>query len=85
MSLSIPPHPSRSPIADKNGMATAAWTMWFRDVFQRIGGLNAPTNLELATSGSLDVSGLQAQITALTSRVDDLSNDGTVLNQDPVA
>jgi hypothetical protein len=49
MSRLIKPPPPNVPIADRSGTITLAWDLFFRALVERTGGLEAPTNNELAS------------------------------------
>lgn len=82
MPNTLPPVPYKSPIVDRNGFLTAAWSGFFLQLFKRAGGLIAPTNEELGNStsgisgsvGSIEssVSTLDSRTTALESQVQGL-------------
>lgn len=50
----VPP-PPRIPIADASGNITRPWSLYFQDVFSRIGGTTGPSNAELSD----EIAGLQ--------------------------
>lgn len=74
----LPPLPYRSPLLDNAGYLTQAWSVFFRQLFERVGGSVAPSNSDIvAVSDELD---------ALTLTVGTIDSDlttleGTVLTQ----
>lgn len=62
---SVPPVPYKSPLYNKSGFISEAWATWFRQVFHRIGGNNALSNIELEEFTDLDISALDSRIDAL--------------------
>lgn len=46
----VPQVPFRSPVVGSDGILTAVWAAWFRQIFNRVGGANALTNLQLETN-----------------------------------
>lgn len=59
----VPPLPYKTPMVDQRGIVSEPWSKWFRQLFQRIGGTEAPSNSELGEV--LDLSGINADIAAL--------------------
>lgn len=47
----VPPLPYKQLLAGDDGLVSAPWAKWFRQVFERIGGNIALTNNELASAG----------------------------------
>jgi len=43
----LPPVPIKTPVIDDSGMISTAWSAWFRQLFFRVGGNAAKTNIEL--------------------------------------
>lgn len=69
---SIPQIPYKVPIINQAGFLSPAWEKWFRDVFLRIGGLEALSNTELEALNSDDITEIQADITAIEADVVEL-------------
>lgn len=67
MSQAVPNVPYSAPIADESGRVSTAWSVFFRNVYIRIGSANALSNTELADQSS--GASFQAQLTALTATV----------------
>lgn len=70
----VPPVPYKVAMTDNSGFLTSAWSAWFRQVFVRVGGAVALSNVELENlqEGSLstiaaDIATLQGQVTSLTN------------------
>lgn len=61
MANAVPPVPYKSPLTDSTGRLTQAWSAWFRELFNRIGGNTASANSDLDD----DVDDLQQQINDL--------------------
>lgn len=49
MSVTLVPPPPRISLVDERGNITRPWSLYFQDVFGRLGGAVAPSNDELAT------------------------------------
>lgn len=84
MSKAVSPIPYKVPIADANGNLSPVWGTWFRDLFDRIGGLSASSNTELnatLTSATSSITTNAALVTSLTARVTALENN---LSQGPI-
>lgn len=60
MANALPPIPTRSAMADDQGMVTNIWFVFFREVSNRIGGFTAQSNAELLTR----IEALEAQATS---------------------
>lgn len=63
----VPNLPYKSPVINKEGYLTAPWAGWFRDLFNRVGGTLALTNVQLEELQSSDLTAVQADIDALQS------------------
>lgn len=48
--VQLPPPPYKSPVTTANGILTPAWSMWIQLLFNRVGGLSAPSIPTLAGS-----------------------------------
>ena len=46
----IPPVPYKSPVVGRSGVLTRVWADFFRELFDRVGQFNAPSNDELGAS-----------------------------------
>lgn len=46
---SLPPVPYKARLEDDNGLVSQAWGVWFRQVFNRLGGFASTTLADLAT------------------------------------
>lgn len=66
--VTVPPVPYKVQVIDKQGYISPTWSKWFRSLFERVGGVIALSNLDLATIQLVDISNLQADITALQSQ-----------------
>lgn len=82
MSEIVPPVPLKSELTDANGFLSPAWAGFFKQLFNRIGGAVALTNIELATQIG-DVPTIQANLTALQATVANLQSMINDLNQGP--
>lgn len=74
MSNTLPPIPYKSIVTNKSGFLTPAWIAFFRELFFRVGGNVAPTNIELNTGSnsiSNTVSTHTSQIAALQTKDND--------------
>lgn len=71
--VTLPPIPHRVPVIDKNGMVTQPWSKWFLFIFERAGGVIAPS------LGDTDVAVIQAEVDQLQIDVDAAESDITVL------
>lgn len=80
MSITLPPVPYKSSLVDKTGFLTPAWSGWFRDVFQRIGGTVAPSNNEIAELQATTTS-QGSSIDATETTVDSILDSIEALNQ----
>ena len=69
MSNVIPPVPYRVPIQSKSGELHPLWAAWFRELFTRVGGTGADSNLTLTTA-----------ITTMQTTVDQVNTDVNALN-----
>jgi peptidoglycan hydrolase CwlO-like protein len=79
MPITIPPPPYKSPFVDRSGSLAPSWQNWFRDLFLRIGGTIAKSNVELETIQLEGLEEVQADITALENSLSSLQ--GTVTTQ----
>lgn len=75
----VPPVPFKAPVTDDNGLLSTAWAGFFRQLFNRIGGPTALSNLELADEQSTGIAGALVSITALQGSVSTLRS--TVASQ----
>lgn len=48
MSTTLPPIPQKSKMVDDSGLITPAWSGFFRELFRRVGGTLALSNIEIA-------------------------------------
>lgn len=53
----LPPVPYQTPVMNKGGALTEPWAVWFRQLFTRVGGFRAKTNLELDLNGTKTFNG----------------------------
>lgn len=79
MATSLPQPPYKTPLVDSKGYLTIPWAYFIRDLFERVGGLSALSNTELAGSTPEDSS-----VTSLTTRVTSIEVDIKGLQQEPV-
>jgi hypothetical protein len=80
MAKTVPELPYKTPLLDESGTyLSRPWAGWFRDMFSRIGGTVALTNVELADLSDTQVAALQVNITALQASVVTLSAQITAL------
>lgn len=77
----LAPVPYKVPMTDRNGNITTTWANWFKDVFTRVGGLKALSNLELEGLPAQDLSELESDVDTLSSSVSTLSGKINDLNQ----
>jgi hypothetical protein len=77
MPVTIPPPPYKTPFVDRSGTLAPAWQTWFRDLFIRIGGKIALTNVELAEVQSENLEAIQDDIDALEASVTTLQGTST--------
>jgi microcystin-dependent protein len=67
----LPPPPHKTPPVGGDGMFSAPWSAFFRQLYFRVGGSSALTNAELAAaSGSLPTGGTTGQYLKKTSATD---------------
>lgn len=78
MAVQLPQIPYKTPLVDKNGMVTDPWSKFFRQLFQRVGGLSALSNTELA--GDVNVSSIQT----LTTEINTLEAEIDGVKQGPL-
>lgn len=80
----LPPVPYKSPLVDNSGFLTPPWATFFRQVFQRIGGPIALSNIELESLQLQEISGLEDEVDALqvtvSSQSTQISNLQTLTN-----
>jgi hypothetical protein len=72
----IPPIPYKSPFLSPDGSLAQPWAKWFRDVFQRVGGSDALSNVELnaaVTAAVASIATLSSTTSSLTSQIDGLN------------
>lgn len=91
MAQVIPPLPYKSPVITQTGFLSEPWSKWFRQMFIRIGGIEALSNVELAALPALELAAVEADITSLETSVTTLQATVTSLqaqindlNQGPV-
>jgi hypothetical protein len=90
--VTVPPIPYKVKVTDQAGFVSPTWSKWFRSLFERVGGVVALSNLDLATIQLIDISDLQSDILALQAQNTVLSSQITSqvasavsdLNQGPV-
>lgn len=73
MAVQCPPPPILSPIVDKNGVITFAWSQFFTQLFQRIGQGSALSNIELASGSTDQLATITAEIEALNVGVESVN------------
>lgn len=61
--IPLPNIPYRSALVDEQGLITPAWSAFLRELYTRVGGPNALTNLELESLSGGAV--LQSEVDAL--------------------
>lgn len=69
MAAKVPPIPYKVQVLDRSGYLSSPWADWFREMFNRIGGNIALSNVELATLQTEDLAALEATVTALQTLV----------------
>lgn len=79
----VPPVPYKAVVVDGSGFLTSAWSAWFRQVFMRVGGSVALSNAELAALPALNLSTVEADITALQASVSALQVKDNDFGQGP--
>lgn len=89
MAANLPPVPYKAPVLDQTGFLTSAWAGFFEQLFKRVGGNNAPSIDELASSTSLlslktSVTALQTSVSSLSASVATLQSNINDLNLEPV-
>lgn len=78
----VPPVPHKSLVLTENGYLTAAWAGWLRQLYIRIGGVEALSNIEIGDQLQ-DLTTLQAAVTTLQTAVTTLQSNINDLNQGP--
>lgn len=75
----LPPIPYKVSVSRPDGLLSEPWAKFFRELFTRVGGIEALSNTELAggDDGSSSISSLSTRVAALEVQTNDL-------NQDPV-
>lgn len=63
MAVTLPPIPQRVPMIDDKGIVSQPWSKWFLYIFERAGGVIAPSNNEI------DLSSLTATVSSLNTTV----------------
>jgi hypothetical protein len=89
MAVTVPNPPYKTPFLTPSGFLSQPWTIWIRELFVRVGGSVAESNLELASSGSLAttngrVTALETLTTTHTAQIanlEDLVGTGDGLDQ----
>lgn len=62
---SIPPVPYKTPMLNASGFLTGPWSVWFRQIFNRVGGNIALSNADIEeqlTNHETDIQELQALV-----------------------
>jgi len=85
MAAILPPIPYKTPLLDRNGYLNEAWSRWFRDMFERIGGTRALSNTELENLQSDNLEDVEADILALQSLTSSHTTDLTSLQSSVAA
>lgn len=80
----VPPIPLKTLPLNELGYFSPAWTKWLQFVFTRIGGNIALSNIELATIQTESIDDLEAAVTLLTGRVNNLELEAGGLGVGPV-
>ena len=73
---------------DENGNLTQQWRLFFQDLYLRVGGNSAPTNLVLATSSNnyvTQITALQTTVSGLTTSTNNNTAAIATLNAAPGA
>lgn len=78
--VTVPPVPYKSQLTDEQGLLSQPWSSWFRQLFSRIGGAAALSNLDLATIQLVDLSVANANIAALQATTTTLTAGVSTLN-----
>lgn len=72
----VPEPPLKVPMTDKNNLMSPTWSGWFRDLYQRIGGTLAFSNVQLESELFSDVDSLETRVDAL--EVNDTAQDASI-------
>lgn len=81
MAQPMPPLPYKTPVVDETGFFTDPWAKWFRQLFVRIGGVDALSNTELASLPALELAAVSANISALQASLSNLQGQVKDLDQ----
>lgn len=90
MAITLPPLPLKSVVINERGILTPLWATWFRELFQRIGGTTALSNIELeeqidTSSLNIQIQQLKDDVSILQAELANMSSNFSDLGQGPVA
>ena len=74
-SIIVPPPPYQAAMTSGNGILTATWSVWIRQLYERIGGASSPSNAGIVS----DITTLQTQVATLQSEVSTLTTEMTTV------
>lgn len=75
----VPPIPYKISLVTTTGTISEPWAKWIRQMYQRVGGISALSNIELETELDANITDLQTDITSLQSSVTSLQSSVTTL------
>lgn len=70
----VPPVPYKTPITNKSGILHPLWSAWFRQLFARIGGPIALTNVELENIAEINLTDVEADIAVIQGQISTLQS-----------
>lgn len=65
MATTLPQVPSKIQVVDAHGYMSMAWSKWFVQLFNRVGGPSSPTLSDLSSGQVSDFTSLSAAVIAL--------------------
>jgi hypothetical protein len=68
----LPPIPMKVPLADQQGYMSQPWAKFILQLFDRVGGAIALSNLQLEELQASDLATITATLTSLDTRIDTL-------------
>lgn len=77
MPITLPPIPYKSQVIDQSGQLTLAWSKYFLEMFNRMGGKVALSNTELETTviaNNSAIATLKADTLVISIEINDLTN-----------
>jgi hypothetical protein len=72
MAKPLPPFPFKSQAVNRSGWFSPIVVGWFRDLYVRVGGLEALSNVELAQLQQEDLEEIEADISSIQSSITSL-------------